>query len=61
MDGTRTAFRGTGIWLLTVWMLTKIVPWVAAGGPDACSAAGRRHRSDPSRDRRDPELTRSPP
>ena len=35
MDGTRSTFRGTGIWLLTVWMLTKIIPWVAAGGPDA--------------------------
>jgi hypothetical protein len=35
MDGTRSAFRGTGIWLLTVWMLTKIISWIAAGGPDA--------------------------
>jgi hypothetical protein len=35
VNGFQSAFRGTGAYLLTVWMITKIVPWVAAGGPDA--------------------------
>ena len=35
MDGIRSAFRGSSVWLLSLWMVTKIVPWIQAGGPDA--------------------------
>jgi len=33
VDGYRSAFRGTSAYLLTLWMLTKLVPWVAQADP----------------------------